>query len=98
MHCYSGDEEELTPVDDKVCDVTEWELWSECTASCGEGLRMRNRHFRDRKGAKKCPHVALVEKVKCMEPPCTNEEKVRSFHYIYIDIYFLFVTKSLLDL
>ncbi|KAG8330790.1 Spondin-1 [Homalodisca vitripennis] len=69
-----GDEEEVSPIDDELCAVSAWEPWSDCTATCGEGLRMRTRHFLKRMGSKKCPHVAVVEKEQCIEPPCTYEE------------------------
>lgn len=35
---------------------------------------MRNRFFVDSMGMKKCPHVSIVEKEKCMGPPCTQVE------------------------
>lgn len=78
LHLYRGDEEELEAFDDAACAVTDWEPWSECTALCGEGLKMRKRSFVQRTGFKKCPHVSLVEKEKCMEPPCTFNELVRT--------------------
>ncbi|XP_012289125.1 spondin-1 [Orussus abietinus] len=55
---------------DAVCETTEWGPWSECSATCGIGIKMRTRRFRDRLSRKKCPHISLVEKEKCMEPPC----------------------------
>lgn len=50
----------------------EWEPWSECSVSCGQGLRSRVRHFPNRKTAKKCYHVALVQREPCVEAPCTE--------------------------
>ncbi|XP_071559800.1 spondin-1 isoform X1 [Temnothorax nylanderi] len=55
---------------DPLCETTEWSEWSECSSTCGIGLKMRTRRFRDRRGRKRCTHVSLVEKEKCMEPPC----------------------------
>ncbi|XP_012263260.2 spondin-1 [Athalia rosae] len=55
---------------DGICETTDWSVWSECSSSCGIGFKMRTRRFRNRMGRKKCPHVQIVEKEKCMEPPC----------------------------
>ncbi|XP_055700255.1 spondin-1 [Phlebotomus papatasi] len=54
-----------------VCRTTSWSSWSECTASCGVGISMRTRSFIDHKGRKKCPHITIVEKQKCMMPECS---------------------------
>ncbi|XP_043286181.1 spondin-1 [Venturia canescens] len=64
------DEVALNRNDDGVCRTTEWDNWSECSSNCGIGFRMRTRRFYDRMGRKKCPQVSLVEKEKCMGPPC----------------------------
>lgn len=53
-----------------ICRTAEWSLWNECSATCGVGFTMRSRRFLDRMGRKKCPHVVLIEKEKCMGPPC----------------------------
>ncbi|CAL7936929.1 unnamed protein product [Xylocopa violacea] len=73
-----SDEEEidnggLIPVDNSFCVTTEWRPWSECSSTCGVGVKMRTRRFKNDMGRKRCPHVSLVEKVKCMEPPCSSE-------------------------
>lgn len=56
---------------DAFCETTDWGHWSECSSTCGVGMKLRTRRFKDRMGRKRCPHVSLVEKVKCMEPPCS---------------------------
>lgn len=53
-----------------VCKTSKWSEWSECTASCGIGISMRTRTFLDNMGRKKCPHIVVVEKQKCMQPDC----------------------------
>lgn len=63
---------------DAFCETTDWGHWSECSSTCGVGMKLRTRRFKDRMGRKRCPHVSLVEKVKCMEPPCSSglEEQI----------------------
>ncbi|XP_036334470.1 spondin-1-like [Rhagoletis pomonella] len=57
-----------------VCKTTPWSVWSECSASCGIGITMRTRTFLNHLGRKRCPHITIVEKQKCMRPDCTFEE------------------------
>nr|CAD7439236.1 unnamed protein product [Timema bartmani] len=59
-----------------VCSTTPWSQLSECSVSCGVGLAMRTRRFLDRMGRKKCPHVSLLEKEKCMMPPLESIQGV----------------------
>lgn len=54
-----------------ICRTTRWSDWSECSATCGVGITMRTRTFVDRVGRKKCPHISVVEKQKCMQPECS---------------------------
>lgn len=54
-----------------VCKTSRWSAWSECSASCGIGISMRTRTFLDNMGRKKCPHIIVVEKQKCMQPECS---------------------------
>ncbi|GLV35646.1 fat-spondin [Carabus blaptoides fortunei] len=68
------DSNELLENNEGICKTTEWAPWSECSATCGIGFTMRTRRFIDRAGRKKCPHVIIVEKEKCMGPPCQAHE------------------------
>ncbi|KAL1462776.1 hypothetical protein WDU94_014584 [Cyamophila willieti] len=68
--CPGDEEEEL--IEGRDCKVGEWEPWSECSVSCGQGLRTRTRRFPDKKTAKKCPHVELIQREPCIEPACTD--------------------------
>lgn len=56
------------PVDwipDDMCASTEWSDWSECSANCGSGFRVRTRRFYNRLGRKQCPHVETIMKEEC---------------------------------
>lgn len=57
-----------------ICRTTPWSVWSECSASCGIGITMRTRTFVNPQGRKRCPHITIVEKNKCMRPECTYEQ------------------------
>uniref|UniRef100_T1PNB9 Spondin-1 n=2 Tax=Musca domestica TaxID=7370 RepID=T1PNB9_MUSDO len=57
-----------------ICQTTPWSGWSDCSASCGIGITMRTRTFLNHLGRKRCPHITVVEKQKCMRPECTFEE------------------------
>ncbi|XP_050689766.1 spondin-1-like isoform X1 [Eriocheir sinensis] len=61
--------------DPRVCLVSEWSPWTPCSATCGSGIRMRNRRYLDRMGRKKCDEE-LVEKEMCVAdvPSCNNHE------------------------
>ncbi|XP_034103073.1 spondin-1 [Drosophila albomicans] len=57
-----------------LCKTTPWSVWSECSATCGIGITMRTRTFVNPMGRKRCPHITIVEKNKCMRPDCTFEQ------------------------
>ncbi|KAJ8945427.1 hypothetical protein NQ318_009883 [Aromia moschata] len=63
---------EIDSLDDNtgICSTSPWSPWSSCSSTCGVGFIMRTRRFLDPMGRKKCPHVSIVEKEKCMGPEC----------------------------
>lgn len=61
--------------DPVICQTTNWSEWSECSETCGIGFKMRTRKFNDKMGRKKCPLVELVDKDKCMGPPCSENNQ-----------------------
>lgn len=66
---YLSDSDEIEDTE-AFCETSPFGEWSECSTTCGVGISMRTRRFLDRWGRKKCPHVGLVEKRECVEPPC----------------------------
>lgn len=64
------DDDSILLLADEHCKTTSWSEWSECTATCGIGMMTRTRRFLKQTGYKKCRHVSILEKKKCMEPPC----------------------------
>ncbi|XP_065220846.1 spondin-1 [Planococcus citri] len=65
-----SDDDSILLLADEHCKTTTWSEWSECTATCGIGMMTRTRRFLKQSGYKKCRHVNILEKKKCMEPPC----------------------------
>ncbi|XP_064108632.1 spondin-1-like isoform X2 [Macrobrachium nipponense] len=64
----------IDTVDQRVCVTTEWSSWSHCSATCGEGQRMRNRRYLNRMGRKKCLKPT-TEKDTCVAdtPVCDDD-------------------------
>jgi hypothetical protein len=65
-------EDDSLLIDDAKCNTTEWTPVSECSVSCGIGFMFRTRQFLDHTSYKKCRHIGLVMKKKCMQPACTK--------------------------
>lgn len=85
---FSGEteqEDDSLLIDDAKCNTTEWTPMSECSVSCGIGFMFRTRQFLDHTSYKKCRHVGLVMKKKCMQPACTKvaEQVILSVIKIY---------------
>lgn len=59
-------------LNDGSCLVKEWGDWSECSVTCGKGVKMRNRKLVHRQNRKKCSHMILTETVECFNEPCTG--------------------------
>ncbi|CAI5455383.1 unnamed protein product [Caenorhabditis angaria] len=57
----------------ETCEWTRWSQWSVCTASCGEGRRMRKR--RCPCGDSSCGHGIDSDSEPCEGPPCIEEKK-----------------------
>lgn len=71
--CFRDDaenEDEPFSINESECETTNWSDWSECSSSCGPGLTMRTRRLINRNNRKKCNHVSLIEKTKCMKSSC----------------------------
>ncbi|GIY23041.1 spondin-1 [Caerostris darwini] len=59
------------------CRTSDWGEWSECSVTCGKGLRTRSRKYLDSRARKTCA-LELMEKETCMgmKPVCESEERV----------------------
>uniref|UniRef100_A0A1I7TC53 Thrombospondin type 1 domain protein n=1 Tax=Caenorhabditis tropicalis TaxID=1561998 RepID=A0A1I7TC53_9PELO len=62
-------------IGDVQCDWTRWSQWSVCTATCGEGRRMRRR--RCPCGDSKCGAGIDSDSESCQSPPCQSGNSER---------------------
>lgn len=63
--CLSGPEESVDP----ICKVSEWSLWSPCSASCGKGIKLRTRLLLvEPQMQEQCSsRVELLQQAPCLE-------------------------------
>lgn len=54
------------------CRTSDWGVWSECSVTCGKGLRTRNRKYLDHRARKACD-LELMEKETCTGVKMTCE-------------------------
>ncbi|XP_070537085.1 thrombospondin type-1 domain-containing protein 7A-like isoform X2 [Ptychodera flava] len=66
------------PVD---CKLSSWSTWTECSRSCGTGMRSRERYLKERShgAGRQCPHIDENNKIEEREP-CYSD----CSHYIWI--------------
>ncbi|KYQ47437.1 Spondin-1 [Trachymyrmex zeteki] len=60
----------------KACEVSSWDEWGECSVSCGKGIKLRQRRFRNEAAAfaNKCS-TSLTDRRACynsQNPYCVN--------------------------
>ncbi|XP_058804419.1 spondin-1 isoform X2 [Phymastichus coffea] len=71
----SGSLSPFPDLNEAECLTGDWSEWSECSSSCGMSYKTRRRHLQNPANRKKCFHVSLIDKQKCVAPPCSSNEQ-----------------------
>ncbi|XP_011300442.1 spondin-1 isoform X2 [Fopius arisanus] len=58
------------------CELTDWTDWSECTTTCGDGIKTRSRNFANKRARKRCRAASndleLEQTIDCQNQPCSE--------------------------
>lgn len=52
------------PIDEN-CELDDWSDWSDCSATCGKGVKYRQRAYKDKEGKGKCKKNILTVRAIC---------------------------------